>query len=259
MNAMWLSMWKLIFLLVFSYPQPKYRLTTIFRCLSLLSFACFVHALLFLLFILLIYRWLNVVQLDVCWACIWANLCWFQFQFSFIDFVKYTMRLNELIHPIFRVDSHSYVRLVWLVGWARMFAFITLQAVNIQCWKWARANVCRVSVPLFKVDFSSGQNISRQQQHLLKCEWIEWWIIKVSAASRVGKCVNVADWEIDRQMLSVCLVWCAYLVFFSNLNYLKKLPFSSSLFALWNFIYSEVLTFVWCGCVDVAMKSYFPF
>lgn len=61
--------------------------------------------------------------------------------------------------------------------------------------------------------------------------------------------------------MCVCLVGCAYLVFFSNLNYLKKLPFSSGLVALWNFIYSNVLTFVCmqCGCVDVAMKSNFPF
>lgn len=133
------------FFLVFSYSQPEYRLTTLFRCLSLLSFACFVHALLFSSLFLLLYRWLNVVQLDVCWACIWANLCWFQFQFSFIDFVKYTMRLNGLIHPIFRVNSHSYVRLVWLVGWARTFAFITLQAVNIQCWKWASKCMSSIS------------------------------------------------------------------------------------------------------------------
>lgn len=99
----------------------------------------------FLSLFLLLYRWLNVVQLDVCWACIWANLCWFQFQFSFIDFVKYTMRLNGLIHPIFRVNSHSYVRLVWLVGWARTFAFITLQAVNIQYWKWASKCMSSIS------------------------------------------------------------------------------------------------------------------
>lgn len=252
------------FFLVFSYSQPKYRLTTLFRCLSLLSFACFVHALLFSLFIFII------ISMVEC-RSIGCLLSMHMSQFMLISIPIFVYRFCQIHHAVKWTHSSNlpcwfaFVRSARLIGWlgANVCVYHVASCQHSMLKMGEQMYVeyqCRFLKWIFQV-----AKISHASNTALAKMWMNWMMNYKSVCSQscYGKCVNVADWEIDRQMLNVCvcLVGCAYLVFFSNLNYLKKLPFSSGLVALWNFIYSKVLTFVCmqCGCVDVAMKSYFPF